>query len=118
MKQRPDQTNLVARRRIALLGVAAILFQALLFGWHHHEFPLRQSGPAAILSNASQPLAPSTADDLCEICSILHHQNAAPLAFVTPAIPSSIEAATKPPAAVFSKRAAKSGFRARAPPLA
>ncbi|MBV9966646.1 MAG: hypothetical protein JO008_13225 [Alphaproteobacteria bacterium] len=118
MRKRLNRTNAVVRRRIALIGVAAILFQAILFGWHHHALAFSGTEPTASLSNASQPPLPASTEDLCEICSILHHQSAAPLAFVTPAIPSSFEMAIKPPAAVLPKLAAKSGFRARAPPLA
>lgn len=118
MRHRLDQTNTVARRRIALIGVAAILFQAILFGWHHHALALGRSGPAATLSNASQPLPPASAEDSCEVCSILHHQNAAPLAFVTSAIPSSIEPAIVRRGPAPAAQAAKSGFHARAPPLA
>ena len=118
MRQQQQRPNTEARRRIALIGVAAILLQALLFGWHHHEFALGRSGPAATLSNASQPLAPASAKELCEICSILHHQSAAPLAFMMPAIPSSIESAINPPSAASPDGSGTSGFRARAPPLA
>jgi hypothetical protein len=108
----------MVQRRIALLGVATMLFQAILFGWHHHELTVAAQRQPTAVHNAVRPLAPVPVEDLCEICIALHHQSAAPLAFVAPATPASIESAIKPPAAVFPKRAGKSGFRARAPPLA
>jgi len=75
----------IKRRRVALIAVAAILFQALLFGWHHHAlaWPGR-GGPAAGLYDASRPLPSTVAEDSCEICAVLHHQSASPLAFVAP----------------------------------
>src|SRR5438045_9410491 len=86
-----------ARRRAALIGVAAILFQAFLFGWHHHALALPGgSGPIASVHSADQPLAPATAEDLCEICAGLHQQTAAPLAlFLTPS-PSTTAPASGP----------------------
>jgi len=82
MSRRRYRTQTTARRRTALIGVAAILFQAFLFGWHHHALALPGgSGPIASIHSADQPLAPATAEDLCEICVVLHQQTAAPLAF-------------------------------------
>jgi hypothetical protein len=111
----PTQTR--ASRRVALIGVAAILFQAFLFGWHHHALALPQSsGPIASLHSATQPPEPATAEELCEICTVLHQQSAAPLAFVTPSVPSTTAAAADLPVSVFYDHAGTRGFDARAPP--
>ena len=81
MSRRRYRTQTTARRRAALIGVAAILFQAFLFGWHHHALALPQSSePIASVQSATQPLAPATAEELCEICAVLHQQSAAPKA--------------------------------------
>jgi hypothetical protein len=108
---------MTVRRRVALICVAAILLQALLFGWHHHALALAGRGgfPASLYS-ATQPLAPATAEDLCEICAALHHQSASPLAFAAPPIPSSAAAAIDLPDPDPIGRAGAWGFRARAPP--
>jgi hypothetical protein len=111
----PTQTR--AGRRVALIGVAAILFQAFLFGWHHHAVALPQSsGPLASVYSATQPPEPATAEELCEICTVLHQQSAAPLAFITPPKPSAITAPADLPASVFYDQARTRGFDARAPP--
>ena len=68
-----------ARRRVALLGCLAILLQAILFGWHHHELALPSHGaPPAVYAEGSTPLSPATAEDDCDICQALHHLRAAP----------------------------------------
>lgn len=104
------------RRRIALVGVAAILLQAMLFGWHHHAVALPgSSGPIATLHSATEPLAPATAEELCEICAVLHQQSAAPLAFVEPPKPSVTAALSDLPSPVAHNRGTR-GFDARAPP--
>jgi hypothetical protein len=53
-----------SRRRIALLGIFAILFQAMLFAWHHHAhlFTLR-SAPVAVPLAADCDQVPASADD-------------------------------------------------------
>ena len=107
------------RHRIALVGVAAILFQAILFGWHHHELAMAANGSrAATLSNAAEPLAPAAAEDLCEICIALHHQSAAPLAFIAPPGPFAGAVAVDRHNADPTGRADTRSFQARAPPRA
>jgi hypothetical protein len=107
------------RRRVALIGVVAMLLQAVLFGWHHHGAAVRAvSGPIASLHNTTQPLAPAAAEELCEICAALHQQSAAPLAFTMPPRPvATIVAIDRPDAAPIGWADAR-GFDARAPPLA
>jgi hypothetical protein len=106
-------------RRVALLGVAAILLQAILFGWHHHPLALAGVGsPIASLHNATQPLAPAAAEELCEICAALHHQSASPLAVAIPPQPSTWAVTINLPDADPIGRAYARGFHARAPPRA
>jgi hypothetical protein len=108
---------MMARRRVTLIGVAAILFQAFLFGWHHHALALPQSsGPIASLQSAARPLSPATSEDLCEICTVLHQQSAAPLPFVTPPVACCTGVATRRPQADPIGRTDARVFQARAPP--
>jgi hypothetical protein len=110
---------MASRRRIALIGIAAILFQAILFGWHHHELAMAANGGRiASLSNAAEPLAPAAAEDLCEICIALHHQSATPLAFIAPPGPSAGAVLVDRPNADPIGRADTRSFQARAPPRA
>ena len=111
------RTGMTEHRPIALIAIAAILFQALLFGWHHHGLAwAARGGPAASLYDASRPLPSTVAEDSCEICAVLHHQSASPLAFAASPIPSPIPSAVDLPAPVFLDRADSRGFHARAPP--
>jgi hypothetical protein len=108
---------MTARRRVALLAIAAILFQALLFGWHHQGLALAApSGAAASLYDASRLLPSAVTEDSCAICAVLHHQSASPLAFAAPPAPPATASAVTPPARVFRGRASTRGFHARAPP--
>jgi hypothetical protein len=105
---------------MALLGVAAILFQAILFGWHHH--------PVALASHAAQPIAhwegnaplsPATADDDCDICQTLHHLNGAPLEYVALApLVATVSAPAPPTRSETGDQATGRAFQARAPPRA
>jgi hypothetical protein len=76
--------------RIALLGLLAVLFQAILFGWHHHPVPLASRGAQAIAvaANSAVPLSPADAEDGCDICAALHHLSASPIEFVSLLLPS------------------------------
>jgi hypothetical protein len=108
---------MTVRGRVALIGVAAILFQALVFGWHHHGLAwAARGGPAASFYDASRPLPTAVAEDICEICAVLHHQSASPLAFAAPPAPPATASAVTPPARIFRGRASTRGFHARAPP--
>src|SRR5204862_219381 len=63
-EQMTEKLNCGARRRVALLGIVAVLLQAILFGWHHHPLPLssRGSPPAVTVANAALPLLPASAE--------------------------------------------------------
>jgi hypothetical protein len=98
------------------LGVFAILFQAILFGWHHHDLVLTGRLPAAVVENpGATPQALDDADG-CEICQVLHHLFAAPEELAAPlpphAAPANRIAGEPAPAA----RSPVLAFRARAPP--
>jgi hypothetical protein len=99
------------------LGVFAVLFQAILFGWHHHDLDFAGRLPVPVAENPAA--APQIADDEdgCEICQVLHHLTAATVEF----------AAAPPPLALCIAQIAGNAdripltpalaFRARAPPL-
>jgi hypothetical protein len=107
------------RRRVAWLGVAAMLFQAILFGWHHHELPPAARGAQPVIVAAGQaPLSPAAADDDCDICQALHHLSAAPGEFVAVAAPTAAGAPLPLPEPIRISRASERAFQARAPPRA
>jgi hypothetical protein len=109
-----------ASRRIALLGVFAILLQAVLFGWHHHADRFAVAGQSPVVSSAHSgaPLSPATAEDDCEICAALHYLTAAPAEFIVAALPPSTALPSAPPATARPALSLDLAFRARAPPLA
>jgi hypothetical protein len=115
--RRRDRTT-TARRRVARLAVFAVLFQAMLFGWHHHAPPAmpRSADPVVSLHDAGLPLSPATAEDGCEICIALHHLSVSPLAFAVSPPPSIGAAATHLPDQASPDRAIDRAFHARAPP--
>ena len=110
--------TITPRRRVARLAVFAVLFQAMLFGWHHHSLPAmaRSGHPILSLHNASLPLSPATAEDSCEICIALHHLSASSLDFAMPLLPPIGAAAAYLPDQAFPDRAIDRAFHARAPP--
>jgi hypothetical protein len=102
----------------ARLGLVAILFQAILFGWHHHDLSFAKPLPAAVVENPAA--APLVADDEdgCEICQVLHHQHAASAVFVAAPAPSATAAGLAASDTALVARTLALAFRARAPPLA
>ncbi len=113
------RTHHPVQRRLALLGVAAILFQAILFGWHYHELALPSRGAQPALHAAgTAPPAPSSAADDCDICIALHHFSAAPVALVALPLPTLTAFAAPRPAEILGDPAARRAFQARAPPRA
>jgi hypothetical protein len=114
---RPSQAR---RRAAALVGVVAILFQAVFSSWHHHAHPLSLGGLSAggfIVVANGEPVHQS-ADDDCPICFTLGHHTAVPIDFF--AVPS---ADHKPlpllsGVAVTPSKPSYLLFWSRAPPLA
>jgi hypothetical protein len=107
-------------KQVALLGVFAILFQAILFGWHHHDLAFAARGaPLTLSAPASGSTGSPAADtDGCEICIALHHQAAAPLAFMVAPVPADPESVVYLPDLALRGRGSERVFQARAPPRA
>jgi hypothetical protein len=107
---------MIAGRGIAArLSLFAVLFQAFLFGWHHHDLTFPGRLPMPVVEDHSA--APQIADDEdgCEICQVLHHLTAAPVD--TPAVPPPLGIAAPAEAGnAFTAHAPALGFYARAPP--
>jgi hypothetical protein len=106
------------RGRTALVAIFAILFQVVLFGWHHHEPSLAGRLTAAIIEKPVPSRQAAEREDRCGICSVLHHLfaetvefSAAPPRFALAAAPVSGDAASAVSAICLA-------FRARAPPFA
>jgi hypothetical protein len=105
-------------RATAILGIFAILFQAMLFAWHHHAPPFASpSAPGVVLLAAtSGEDIPAAADHNCQVCLYISQHGAAPVDFFTggspgrAALPSAAAIAADPPLAAYLL------FRSRAPP--
>jgi hypothetical protein len=110
--------HIAARRRFARLGIIAVLFQAILFGWHHHPLGPASHGsqPGLAIVNPTVPLSPADTEDGCDICVALHHFSAAPVEFVSLAAPAVAVPALHLSELVPTARASERGFHARAPP--
>jgi hypothetical protein len=111
-------TSLCGRDRKLGVGLAlfAVLFQAILFGWHHQDLIIASHLPTPVIEKPAA--APQVVDDEdgCEICQVLHHLTAAPV---------NIDGALPPPAvgpvsiageAILLALTLALAFRARAPP--
>ena len=105
-------------RPFAVLGILAVLFQALLFGWHHHPVPLagRGSQPIVAAADPAVPLSPADTEDGCDICAALHHLSASPIEFASLPLPADLGSTIDLPGIVIDARVAEQGFQARAPP--
>jgi hypothetical protein len=106
-----------SRRRIALLGIFAILFQAMLFAWHHHAhlFTLR-SAPVAVPLAADCDQVPASADDNCQFCFAISHHSSAPVDIFALAPPGHSLAQEAQATPVICPLAPYLLFRSRAPP--
>jgi hypothetical protein len=102
----------------ARIGVFAIVFQAILFGWHHHDLTFGAERQRAVLHNATGTTQQGSDEDGCEICQVLHHQtlsSANGAVTPLPGLAATRSAALDP---VFTTHNFALAFRARAPPLA
>jgi hypothetical protein len=108
--------RLSQRRPAACLGLFAILFQAILFGWHHHDLALPGRLPAPVIENAAASAQPVDDEDGCEICQVLHHLTAATVDFsaAVPLVGVIADLIAVDPEPVAGSPAL--AFRARAPP--
>jgi hypothetical protein len=105
-------------RSAALLGLFAVLFQAVLFGWHHHDLVFSGGEPHAFVRDTGSPTQPADDEEGCEICQVLHHQTASAGDDIVAPVPgpaASPSIAVDPAFAVYPLALA---FHARAPPLA
>jgi len=116
MPRRVSQSRRGATRLAAKLGLFALLFQAILFGWHHHDLPFAGRLPVPVLENPT--VAPQLVDDEdgCEICQVLHHLTAAPVDVAGAPPPLGFVAGSIVGGTDFVARSRALGFRARAPP--
>ncbi|HWD58257.1 MAG TPA: hypothetical protein VG308_08275 [Stellaceae bacterium] len=107
-----------ARGLAARLGLFAVLFQAVLFGWHHHDPTFAGRLTAPVVAN---PIAPPQAvddEDGCDICQVLHHLTAAPVDAAGAPPPLAVATSIAAHDTAFAVRTRALSFRARAPPLA
>ena len=104
------------RRRVALLGIVAILLQAIVCGWHHHPLSWAAHGTQPVaLADSTAPLSPATAEDGCRLCAALHHLSTSPVEFTTLA-PAAKASGLHLPAPTLAGRDFAHAFQARAPP--
>jgi hypothetical protein len=108
------------RRCAALLGIFAILLQAVLFAEHHHLLPVFSQGTPALLAAApaNGHDTPGRAGNDCQICFALAHHSAAPVVFVAASPPIHTALRTSVIGAVVTPVASYLLFRSRAPPRA
>ena len=107
-----------ARWLAVRLGLFAVLFQAILFGWHHHD-PMRSGHlPVPVAAKQTTPTQPVDDEDGCEICQVLHHLTAASVdTAIAPLSFSPTRVAERGHEAFFTRLPPR-GFLARAPPVA
>jgi len=111
-----SRRNGITKWSAVRLGLFAVLFQAVLFGWHHHGLVLTGRSTVPVVANPTTP--PHAVDDEngCEICQVLHHLSAAPVDFAGPPLPFGVVAAAVIPGPAFAAGASALAFHARAPP--
>jgi len=105
------------RRFTALVAVFAVIFQALLFAWHHHELPFAPRGAPVVVAAATGSAAPTLADRDCPICSAVAHHGAVPVELFATLLPEGSVQRRRPPPAPADSRTPYLLFRSRAPPL-
>ena len=108
------------RRGCALVGMFAILLQAVLFAWHHHaaSFHVRAAGAVTTVVAPTSPVMPALADHDCEICFALSHHGAVPVdLFLANPLADVLQCRSRL-AAVDTSPAPYILFQSRAPPLA
>jgi len=108
----------IPRQAIALACILAMLFQAVLFAWHHHAAPFHARATAATttLAAPSAPVIPASDEHDCQICFTLNHHGAVPVDFFVAKPPQQAPLRQVWIAAVDTPLAAYLLFRSRAPP--
>lgn len=110
-------TSATARRGFALLGIFAILLQAVLTGWHHHPLPLSSRGaPVVWAANPAGHSAPVLTDNDCQICFALSHHSAASVHVVPAPLPGPVRLQLSAVETVQAPVRFYVLFRSRAPP--
>jgi hypothetical protein len=104
------------RRTTALLGSFAVLFQALVFAWHHHDLPFAARGSHVVVVAANGSEAPASIDRDCPICSAIAHHGAVPVDLFAVARPERRALQQVPPVTIGAPLAPYLLFRSRAPP--
>ncbi len=117
---RTDRPRVQASRRgAALLGIFAMLLQAVLFAEHRHPLVFSRGAPTFLAAApATGHETPGRADGDCQICFVLAHHSAAPIGFVAAHLPAHATLGTSAFGAVVSPGAPYLLFRSRAPPRA
>jgi hypothetical protein len=105
-----------ARAMTARLGLLAVLFQAILFGWHHHDLTFPGRLPMPVVENQSAAAQIADDEDGCEICQVLHHLTAAPVEFPAIEPPRAVIAGSVDRDPAMVRGTAAAAFQARAPP--
>ena len=109
----------VSRRAIAILGIFAILYQAMLFAWHVHAQPRSSRAASAVVAlAATSDQEMPAAEDACQICFALSHHRAVPVDLYTATPPNHLPVLTAQATAVTAPLASYLLFRSRAPPRA
>lgn len=109
--------NSATRWSAARLGLFAVLFQAILFGWHHHDLVFAGRHGAPVAANPTAPPQAADDEDGCEICQVLHHLTAAPIDLAAAPSALALAAPCATGEADIVAGAPALAFRARAPPL-
>jgi len=99
-----------------MLGIFAILFQAMLFAWHDHVRPRSSRAASEIVTASGGDQMPASAEDACKICFALSHHGAVPVDLYAAAPPDHLPVLTARATAVTAPLASFLLFRSRAPP--
>jgi hypothetical protein len=106
-------------RSTAILGILALLFQAMLGAWHHHVLPFSSRGAPALFARASAgPETPSSAGRDCQICFGLSHHGTVPADRFAAAPPDQNPLPPIRAVAIATSRSSYLLFHSRAPPRA
>jgi hypothetical protein len=99
------------------LGVFAILFQAILFGWHHHDLVFAGHQQQPVVHSSPGPAQTADDEDGCEICQVLHHQALSSGSGIATPLPGMAASPSVASAPLGIDRTLALAFRARGPPL-
>jgi hypothetical protein len=97
----------------------AIVFQALLFAWHHHDLHLAAPHAPSALSaiHGDGHLSPGDDEDGCQICMVLHHQSTSTADVVALPPHRAAVSVPRPAESVIVGLSFSPAFHSRAPPV-